>query len=170
MDFPERPNPMRCITVLLLATTAFAQDHLEEALVKAGKNRAELEKVLAHFKDPEKLAAAKFLIENMPGHGYVITRLVAADGTTIPYDPLDYPNFKAALARLDELEKKHGTIDFKRDGFRADVETMTADYLIRHIDNAFVVWKRSVPCTSTIVRPPFVLFRSRSVSRGTMTW
>ncbi|MHC4940531.1 MAG: transglutaminase domain-containing protein [Planctomycetota bacterium] len=134
---------MRCIAVLLLATAAFAQDHLEEALVKAGKNRGELEKVLAHFKDPEKLAAAKFLIENMPGHGYVITRLVAADGTTIPYDPLDYPNFKAALAKLDELEKKHGAIDFKRDGFRADIETMTADYLIRHIDNAFVVWKRT---------------------------
>jgi hypothetical protein len=135
---------MRIIGCLLLATAVFAQDYVEEALVAAGKNRGELEEVLAHYKDkPRKLEAARFLIANMPGHGYVITRLVAADGTTIPYDPLDYPNFKAALTRLEALEKKHGTIDFKRDGFRADVETITAKFLINHIDNAFVVWERT---------------------------
>ena len=42
---------------------------LETALELAGNNRKELEAVLDHYKDdPEKLAAAKFLIENMPAH------------------------------------------------------------------------------------------------------
>ena len=43
----------------------------EQALQQAGDNRAELEEVLAHFKDdpdPLKYRAAKFLIENMPYH------------------------------------------------------------------------------------------------------
>ncbi|MDR2683639.1 MAG: hypothetical protein LBB64_07210, partial [Dysgonamonadaceae bacterium] len=45
---------------------------LEEALRFAGENRAELEKVLDHYRaDPSdslKYKAAVFLIENMPGH------------------------------------------------------------------------------------------------------
>ena len=45
---------------------------LETALKLAGNNRGELEKILEHYsQDPAdslKLKAAKFLIENMPGH------------------------------------------------------------------------------------------------------
>lgn len=42
---------------------------LEEALEMAGKNRTELEKVLAHYAgDSLKLEAAKYLIRHMPGH------------------------------------------------------------------------------------------------------
>ena len=42
---------------------------LDTALQYAGDNRPELKAVLDHYKDnPEKLAAAKFLIENMPAH------------------------------------------------------------------------------------------------------
>jgi len=40
---------------------------LQFALEFARENRPELEKVLTHYKDdPEKLMAARFLIENMP--------------------------------------------------------------------------------------------------------
>jgi len=133
--------------LLLLAVTAAAQvsdENVREALEAAGKNRAELEKVLAHFADePQRLAAARFLVANMPGHGHVLTRLADKEGKTIPFDPLAYPDFKAALAALDALEKEHGAVDFERDGFLPDVETITADFLIRHIDNAFEVWERS---------------------------
>jgi hypothetical protein len=133
--------------ILLLVATATANvpdEHLREALEAAGKNRAELEKVLAHYReDDSKLAAARFLIANMPGHGHVLTRLVDQKGATIPFDPLGYPDFKAALAALDALEKEHGEVDFKRDRFLPDVETITAEFLIRHIDNAFLVWERS---------------------------
>ena len=44
-------------------------DYLEQSLQLAGDNRGELEKVLDHYKNnPQKLAAARFLIENMPAH------------------------------------------------------------------------------------------------------
>lgn len=42
---------------------------LEQALIQAGKNRKELEKVLEYYQnDSLKLRAAQFLIENMPYH------------------------------------------------------------------------------------------------------
>ncbi|MBR4327277.1 MAG: hypothetical protein IKP73_17325, partial [Bacteroidales bacterium] len=56
-----------CAIIFLL--TACAPSPLEYTLNFAGDSRAELQKVLDHYKDdPEKLAAAKFLIENMPAH------------------------------------------------------------------------------------------------------
>lgn len=46
--------------------------YMDYALDQAGANRAELETVLEHYRtvdaDSEKYAAARFLIENMPGH------------------------------------------------------------------------------------------------------
>ncbi|MDE6527548.1 MAG: hypothetical protein K2L78_00690, partial [Muribaculaceae bacterium] len=47
-----------------------------DALRFAGDNRDELERVLEHYADePMKLEAARFLIENMPGHySYADTR------------------------------------------------------------------------------------------------
>lgn len=47
-------------------------DFLRQALLLAGENRHELEKVLDHYQsdpaDSLKYKAAVFLIENMPGH------------------------------------------------------------------------------------------------------
>lgn len=134
----------------LVAASAWAEqppvdtDYLAQALDAAGENRAELERVLAHFAaDPRKQKAARFLIENMPGHGYIKTQLRDAKGTPIAFDPLAYPNFKAALAALDELEKAHGALDFARDEKVEDVKTITAAFLIRHIDLAFEAWQRA---------------------------
>lgn len=45
------------------------RQRLDAALEAAGDNRAELEKVLRHYKgDTLKYRAARFLIENMPYH------------------------------------------------------------------------------------------------------
>ena len=48
---------------------------LETALALAGSNRSELEAVLDHYADDSlKSEAARFLIENMPGHfSYAVT-------------------------------------------------------------------------------------------------
>ncbi|MHC4954710.1 MAG: transglutaminase domain-containing protein [Planctomycetota bacterium] len=142
---------LRLLPLLLCAATVAAapqipDKHVNDALDAAGDNRAELQRVLDHFAkdpDPQKLVAARFLIANMPGHGFINTRLENSKGETIPYDPLAYANFKEALAALDAIEKEHGEVDFKRDAKVEDVKTMRADYLIRHIDNAFVVWRRT---------------------------
>ena len=56
--------------------------YLRYALKAAEGNRLQLERVLDHYryedKDPSKLAAAKYLIANMPGHySYADTTLMA---------------------------------------------------------------------------------------------
>ena len=52
-----------------------------EAALKAAKvNRGELEKVFRHYEDlgdRQKLEAARFLIANMEGRGYIVTGLYA---------------------------------------------------------------------------------------------
>ncbi len=59
---------------LLLAScsvrnTADEDPRVLETLDRAGRNSSELRKVLDHYSDnPEKLAAARFLIANMSGH------------------------------------------------------------------------------------------------------
>ena len=55
--------------LLLLLTACQSKDRLDMALEYAGDNRAELEKVLEHYRGDEmKYRAARFLIENMVGH------------------------------------------------------------------------------------------------------
>ena len=54
---------------LLLTSCDTNRTYLRYSLRMAGDNRAQLEAVLEHYKDdPEKYAAACYLIENMPAH------------------------------------------------------------------------------------------------------
>lgn len=130
------------------APTGAGDEEIVEALAGAGGNRKELERALRHFEASEegdasqKLAATRFLIANMPGKGHVITVLKDEDGNEVSYDPTDYPNFKAALAALEALEKEHGSLDFSRDRLVEDLHTIQADYLTRHVDLAFTAWRR----------------------------
>ena len=57
------------LTIFLIACVPQNDKQLSLVLDCAQENRQELEKVLYHYKnDPEKLAAARFLIVNMPYH------------------------------------------------------------------------------------------------------
>ena len=137
--------PVFLLAATLTAAPSVPDDHVAEALKAAGDNAPQLQLVLDHFaKDKQRLTAARFLIANMPGHGYIVTRLkVKETGETIEYDPLAYGKFKESLAALDELEKKHGELEWGREKKIEDVHTITSEFLIQHIDNAFVVWQRT---------------------------
>jgi hypothetical protein len=69
----KRTYLLLCYTAIFFLLTACrseADKQLEAAFDLAGENRKELEKVLKHYKnEPDKLTAARFLIENMPGRG-----------------------------------------------------------------------------------------------------
>ena len=60
------------VVVACHSSLASSPSLLEQALLKSGSNRSELEKVLAHYSQREtdslKLQAATFFIENIPGH------------------------------------------------------------------------------------------------------
>jgi len=145
MPSSPRPSSFRHLVVLALfcaAAAAGEPPEVEAALAKAGANRAELERVLAHYAgDAEKLAAARFLIANMEGHGYVVFGLFDAEGNEIPFDALACGSFKEAQAALDALEEEHGTLDFKRKTFTPDLEAISAGFLIENIDVAFAAWR-----------------------------
>jgi hypothetical protein len=146
MRFSAPSRPLALAASLLLAA-GFAgawPSEVEQSLELAGENRGELERVLLYYEeldDARKLQAAEFLIANMQGHGYAVSVLRDEEGNDIPYDALDYANFKEALAALEAIEKEHGSVDFKRRRFDPDLEVMTADFLIENIDLAFQAWQ-----------------------------
>lgn len=115
-------------------------DYLEYALISAGRNRPQLEQVLEHYKDdPEKLAAAKFLIENMPAHysyqGEDINRYyeLAYKIITSNLTPKEQRDSLLSISEKQFLGLEHRTIP--------DVKVITSDFLIHNIDAAFEKWK-----------------------------
>jgi hypothetical protein len=134
----------RTLALVLLATLAAAAEppEVEAALAKAKANRPEIERLLAHYAgDAEKLAAARFLVENMEGHGHVVFGLYDGDGNEVPFDALAFGSFKEAEVAYDALEKEKGTLEFRRKTFTPDLEVIRARFLVENIDAAFEAWR-----------------------------
>lgn len=127
--------------ILVLFASCQRQSRLEMALRYAGENRPELEKVLAHYshnpQDFLKLRAAKFLIEEMPGHySYNTTQIKEyydrAKNIYQQSDDLAYR--KEALQKLSDSTKRFiSTIE--------DIQYINHQYLIRSIDRSFELWE-----------------------------
>ncbi|RHU23220.1 hypothetical protein DXD68_19235 [Parabacteroides sp. TM07-1AC] len=122
--------------IFLMACNSSDSKRLEQALLFAGENRGELEKVLTHYENnPEKLEAARFLIRNMPRwYGYEGWQLDSIKPVLIQKD-------KGEVVSKDVIEK------WQRVSFYSlpkvyDAKVITADYLIENIDLAFDVWKK----------------------------
>lgn len=113
----------------------------EQALQQAGENRAEMEKVLAHFKDdpdPLKYRAAKFLIENMPYNFTYEGKAVEA------YDSAYLQMADEPLSERNQFFKERtDSIRFTDKRFAIDIQSVKADYLIRAIDEACDTWRSS---------------------------
>lgn len=125
-------------------------DTVQSNLSLAGKNKIELQAVIDHYKNnEEKLKAVYFILGNMDSRG-------SSKGDFSPYhkifefvdsicktttDKKDIYRF--AKERLALLEKKHGPIASKADGFSQDLHHIKAEYLIKNIDSAFEVWKNN---------------------------
>lgn len=123
-------------------TMSPADEELEQALIVAGPNRAELERVLAHYEgDTLSLAAARYLITNMPGHySYADTaaynrysREVAAIVTRMADE--DKLLIKDSI---DLCAERHGVKNLKP---VQDIRIVTADFLIANIDDAMDAWQ-----------------------------
>ena len=133
-----------CVLLAVLSSCSNEQRYLRYALKVAGENRPQLERVLDHYrhedKDPSKLAAAKYLIINMPGH------FSYTDTATVDF------YYNAAL----KIQQAGGTPEWQRDTLRSisdalnyslsravesDIKLVTSDYLIDNIDKAFHEWR-----------------------------
>lgn len=129
--------------VIALFCTCYKRSDLSTALYYAYDNKEELENALRHYMfedpNPEKLAAAQFLIENMPGHYsyssseiysyYAYADSILADTSLTPEQQRD-----SLLAKTDS---RFRAMPFLK---REDVEIIKADYLIDNIDKSYAQW------------------------------
>lgn len=127
-----------CVSVLfgLLSCSSSEREQLETALVFAGSNRAELEKVLEHYKDaPLKLQAAIYLIENMPLYytykGNDLDSLYIALGQYA-----DSGIYDKHLEYLKQFPYRNLLKEY-------DAKVITSDYLIENIEYSFKVWNEA---------------------------
>ncbi len=135
---------------------------LEHALLRSKKNKNELEKVLQYFKeDSEKLKAAKFLISNMTSHYSVGDVRFINNNHEKALELLNETAKEQFFVGLNKVKVKKEVWDkhFKakkeldslineirtlKNGFiTKDVETLSSDFLIEHIEKAFKKWKDS---------------------------
>ncbi|MRG48857.1 hypothetical protein GFS24_27350 [Chitinophaga sp. SYP-B3965] len=147
------------VALLILVCGLFACNQIppdvEKVLVLAENNRSELEKVITHFKhDPEKYKAALFLIGNMDGQysyqGEMVEHFKAIFDVL---DSLHRNNIKVPITSpillhaWDSLVAAEGSTPQAQDAEIArDHQTLSAAYLIQHIDWSFKVWKESPWC------------------------
>lgn len=130
--------------LIALFCTCYKRSDLSTALYYAYDNKEELENALRHYMfedpNPEKLAAAQFLIENMPGHYsyssseiysyYAYADSILADTSLTPEQQRD-----SLLAKTDS---RFVAMPFLK---TRDVEIVKADYLIDNIDKSYAQWK-----------------------------
>jgi hypothetical protein len=126
-------------------------DELENALEFAGKNRGELEKVLAYYSKPAdslQLKAAKFLILNMPYHyGYYGKEVNTYSNIFSIIDTVSYT--KESLSNDDKSKigdnvlEAYGRPDPERAEKIYDSRILTAAYLINNIEFAFKAWQKT---------------------------
>lgn len=119
-------------------------DMLERALAVAGNNRAEMEYVLSHYaNDSLKLAAAKFLIGNMPGHysycdtNIIVRYSVSTDSTIMAMEKRGAGS-REICDSVNALAEHLGIASLER---CPDIRIMKAKYLINNIDDAFDAWE-----------------------------
>ncbi|MEY2716139.1 MAG: hypothetical protein RIT24_2482, partial [Planctomycetota bacterium] len=123
---------------------------IEANLVKAGKNRSEIEAFLARYEsDPQKRDASRWLVANMDGHGFALIELTTKDGTRLSFDALDYKSFGEAEAALNRIEKENPGCDFRKIRFDSDLEHASSEFLSAHLEEAFDAW-RTYPWSKSI--------------------
>lgn len=142
---------MKNVIAILLCVLAVScrmhsvSSELEETLSQAGSNRGELFRVLAHYEeegDSLKLRAAQFLLENMAWKAYATGRVVEE------YFAFMDSVFRTGHKSEEELPLIYGQYERQarylkeKPVIALDARTLTADYLIRNIDEAFAVWHR----------------------------
>lgn len=125
------------IPLLLAAgcTTAPVPGSVEYALNAAGPNRTEMERVLDHYSDnPEKLAAAAYLISSMPFHG---SRRGPGLDRYREYYALFSKSGIDALPIVDSLQRLPEAFSADRLRLSLDINDISDEYLIHHIDRSF---------------------------------
>ena len=125
--------------LFLLTACSSQQDKLlVNAFQLAEANRIEMKKAVQHYQDDTlKLAAAQFLIRNMPFHFSNESYYARAKDERYYPDITQFPDANAVRRHCDSLQRKGWSIQQER---RYDIRELKADFLTRNIDLAFEAW------------------------------
>ena len=149
---PRPSPPSDAVAPMARAGEEIDDASIASALDRAGPNRAEIERYLARYasdEDVQKRLAARWLVANMPGHGFTRISLMRPDGTIVPFDVSEHRNLAEAQAELDRLGKESGPLSFRVERFDEDLRTLSADDLIANQELAFASW-RAAPWAASI--------------------
>ncbi|QTE23534.1 hypothetical protein [Polaribacter cellanae] len=146
------------LLTFLISSCEKYDTNVEEALILAGKNREELEKVLDYYQKPKdslKYKAACVLISTMPYQFYKdgkkLQHILNLKGTL--HKKFDkYSNVKNRFYSrnirteifkkyIDTIELKYGKISFSDLNTFYDIENITSQFLIENIEYAFMAWE-----------------------------
>lgn len=123
---------------VLLSVSCTSVSPLEEALRLSGNNRIHWEQVLRHYsrtpEDSLKYRAARFLIENMPGHGWYES--AGLDAYCRWVDSVCAGEGYIYCATLHELGLQWPDVVGELT-FHEDIEHLDSTFLITHIDSTF---------------------------------
>ncbi len=119
-----------CIIVVLTAcqnhTIHISQRNIESTFTLAGENSSELERVLEHYQDdPQKLAAARYLIADMKDNYYLVS-----DGIDSVHAALVTTSLQEGFL---ERNRRDRWMAYRYEGTAEkiyDVQTVSAEYLI----------------------------------------
>lgn len=133
-----------CIFFSLFSCGKFdKRDYLKEALVFAGENRSELEKVLKHYSenpaDSLKYRAACFLIENMPYYHYYEGSEL--DSAFTYFSELHDKKHQSPEEILNKHTLKYGSLNTGRLSGKIDIRTIDSAFLCNNIEWSFKVWE-----------------------------
>lgn len=124
-----------CVSCVLCSCSDNGERRMEKALKMAGTNRAELEKVMEHYRgDSLKLRAARFLIENMQYHFSVNERFVSKKGKSYYPDITRFGGAASVKRHCDSLMAAGWNIDRRTE---YDIRCVDAEFMIRNIELAF---------------------------------
>lgn len=133
------------VTSIILSACNGTSSKISDVIKLAGDNKIELQKAIKYFKtkdDKLQLQALYFLIENMPGKGWVEYKPYFADGTLAPFYPFNMVDSVASINKKNIEDSAHNLISYNISGAYEDIKVIKATYLIENIELAFEAWKQ----------------------------
>lgn len=145
---------MKLIVCLFLALGIFKSNkvfcqevipgEIKRVINLTAKNKNELLKAAKYYQqkkeDSLKLKAMYFLLKNMDIHHSENYYWADAENKRIDFNELNYLDFSTATKAFDSLKKSKGNLHPVIHIYK-DIDTITAQFLVNNIENAFKVWK-----------------------------
>lgn len=133
------------ILTLTVSSTSCRNDRsqLTYSLESAGSNRSELETVLKHFRnDPSRQEAARYIIKGLPAHVSLREEWIGSY--------YSYADSILSVGEMSPEEQRDSLLAFSdrilpdlENGMICDAEAVSAEFLIRSINDAWELWKSS---------------------------